>query len=80
MESSPAVAGNTIQYTAMDYCKGRAEKWRISHTLLPRDLQLALLLPLSLAKHQRMLYLVALTVEGSLLQRGSQSHYTIGPL
>lgn len=35
MESSPAVAGNTIQYTAMDYCKGRAEKRRVSHRSLP---------------------------------------------
>ena len=35
MESSPAVAGNTIQYTAMDYCKGRVEKRRVSHGSLP---------------------------------------------
>lgn len=35
MESSPAVAGNAIQYTAIGYCKGRAEKWRISHRSLP---------------------------------------------
>lgn len=42
MESSPAVAGNTIQYTAMDYCKGRAEKGRVSHRSLPAYLQLSL--------------------------------------
>lgn len=41
MESSPAVAGDTIQYTAMDYCKGRAEKGRVSHRLLPAHLQLS---------------------------------------
>lgn len=43
MESSPAVAGNTIQYTAIDYCKGRAEKGRVSHRVLPAHLQLSLL-------------------------------------
>lgn len=42
MESSPAVAGNTIQYTAIDYCKGRAEKGRVSHRVLPGHFQLSL--------------------------------------
>lgn len=41
MESSPAVAGNTIQYTAMDYCKGRAERRHVSHRSLPGHLQLS---------------------------------------
>lgn len=51
MESSPAVAGGTIQYTAMGYCKGRAEKRRVSHRSLPGDLQLASSLARSLAGH-----------------------------